>query len=88
MPGSPQIPDEPNTVASRIADQFFEVTSLFHADLRRQIEDALEAERALTEYYICQMGRWVKQYNAGNPSFSHHKNPPPQWSTPGSLGDY
>lgn len=65
---APTLPDPSNVVASRIADQFFQVTSLFHADLRRQIMRALEAERKVTEYYINQMGRWVDKCNT-NPSF-------------------
>ena len=59
---APPIPDPPNAVASRIADQFYQVTSLFHAVLRRQIIAALEAEQIVAEYYINQMGRWVDKY--------------------------
>lgn len=58
---TPTWTETPNQIADRIAGQFFEPTSLFHADLRRHIITAIEAEREVTIYYINQMGRWVKR---------------------------
>jgi len=49
----------PNQIASDIADQFFVVTSLSHAELRRLIILAIEAERKIARHYMMQMGRWV-----------------------------
>lgn len=49
----------PEEIADEIADQFFSVASLFHADLRRRIIRAIEDERKVTRYYATQMGRWV-----------------------------
>lgn len=37
----------PGGIASKIAAEFFPVASLFHADLRRLIMSAIEAERGL-----------------------------------------
>ena len=51
--------EPPNVVASRIADQFFPVASLQHADLRRQIEKQITREREVARHYLMQMGRWV-----------------------------
>lgn len=53
--------EPPNAVASRIADQFYPVTSLQHADLRRQIERQIAAERGVARHYLMQMGRWVNE---------------------------
>ena len=66
---TPAISRASNEIADHIADQFFQVTSLFHADLRRQIMRAIDAERDVTRYYINQMGRWVSESNKHNPSF-------------------
>jgi hypothetical protein len=48
----------PSEIASEIADDFYPVASLQHADLRRRITRAIEAERKFTEHYIKQLGRW------------------------------
>lgn len=45
-------------IGNEIASNFYPVTSLFHADLRRQIIEAIEAEREVTKHYMTQMGRW------------------------------
>jgi len=49
----------PNQIASEIADQFFPVTSLSNAELRRLIMRQIEAEREIATHYMHQMGRWV-----------------------------
>jgi hypothetical protein len=48
----------PSEIASEIANDFYPVTSLSHADLRRQIIKAIEAEREVAKHYMTQMGRW------------------------------
>ena len=51
--------EPPNAIASRIADQFYPVTSLQHAQLRREIIQQIELERDVARHYLMQMGRWV-----------------------------
>lgn len=55
---TPKWEKSPSEIASDIADQFYQVASLFHADLRRQIISAIEEERSVTLHYMTQMGRW------------------------------
>ncbi len=55
---TPKWEKSPNEIASGIANDFYIVTSLNNADLRRQIIKAIEAEREVTEHYMNQMGRW------------------------------
>lgn len=57
-PQTPKWEQSPEQIASEIAGGFYQVTSLFHADLRRQIIKAIEAEREVTKHYMTQMGRW------------------------------
>lgn len=57
-PQTPKWEQSPAEIASEIANNFYPVTSTFHADLRRQIIKAIEAEREVTRYYMVQMGRW------------------------------
>lgn len=55
---TPKWEQSPEQIASEIADGFYQVTSLFHADLRRQIIKAIEEEREVAKHYMTQMGRW------------------------------
>ena len=60
-PESPQTPKwdkSPSQIGSDIANEFYPTTSLFNADLRRQITKAIEAEREVIRHYMTQMGRW------------------------------
>jgi hypothetical protein len=59
MPSSHPWDEPPNALASRIADKFYPVTSLQHAELRREIEYRIECEREVAYHYLMQMGRWV-----------------------------
>ena len=56
---TPKWEKSPSQIGGEIANDFYVVTSLFHADLRRQIAKAIEAEREVTKHYMTQMGRWV-----------------------------
>lgn len=65
--------DKPaNQIASEIADQFFPVVSLQHADLRRQIIAVIEAERKFARHYMHQMGQWVKMADAKDEKNMHY----------------
>ncbi len=55
---TPKWEKSPSEIASGIANEFYLVTSTFHADLRRQIIKAIEAEREVTMHYMTQIGRW------------------------------
>ncbi len=55
---TPKWEKSPAKIASEIAGEFYPVTSLFHANLMRQIITAIEAEREVTKHYMTQMGRW------------------------------
>ena len=55
---TPKWRKSPSEIASDIANEFYPATSIFHADLRRQIIKAVEAEREVTMHYMTQMGRW------------------------------
>lgn len=57
-PQTPKWEKSPERIGSEIANQFYPVASIFHADLRRQIIKVIEAEREVTKYYMTQMGRW------------------------------
>lgn len=57
-PKTPKWEQSPAEIASEIANEFYPVTSIFHADLRRQIIKAIEAEREVAKHYMTQMGRW------------------------------
>ena len=59
MPHSHPWDEPPNVIGSRIADQFYPVTSLQHAQLRREIIQQIERERQIALHYLNQMGRWV-----------------------------
>jgi len=48
-----------NEIADEIAGQFFEVGSLAHADLGRQIMRAIEAERKIARHNDARVGRWA-----------------------------
>ena len=66
IPEKPQTPKwekSPEQIGSEIANEFYPVASLFHADLRRQIIKAIEAEREVTRHYMTQMGRWWERFN-------------------------
>jgi len=43
----PDWPVSASAIAGDIASQFFQITSLFHADLRRMIADAIEEDRRI-----------------------------------------
>lgn len=58
MPSHPW-DNPPNAIASEIANEFFPVTSLQNAELRRRIIAIIEAEREVSQHYLMQMGRWV-----------------------------
>lgn len=65
-PQTPKWEKSPEQIGSEIADGFYQVASLFNADLRRQIAKAIEAEREITMHYMTQMGRWwEKSQNKG-----------------------
>lgn len=55
---TPKWTQSPAEIASEIANNFYPATSTFHADLRRQIIKAIEAEREVAKHYMTQMGRW------------------------------
>ena len=55
---TPKWKKSPSEIGSDIAGDFYPVTSLSHADLRRQIVLAIEAEREVTRHYMTQMGRF------------------------------
>lgn len=55
---TPKWEKSPEEIASEIVDEFYPVASTFHADLRRQIIKAIEAEREVAKHYMTQMGRW------------------------------
>lgn len=59
---TPKWKQSASEIASDIADRFFSVTSLHHADLRRQIIKAIEDEREVTKHYMTQMGRFWEKY--------------------------
>jgi len=63
---TPKWTQSPSEIASAIADQFYQVTSLFHADLRRQIIEAIETEREVTMHYMTHMGRWLEKTQSPN----------------------
>lgn len=54
---TPKWEQSPAEIGNEIASNFYQVTSLFHADLRRQIRDVIEAEREVAKHYMTQMGR-------------------------------
>ncbi len=61
MAQTPKWEQPPSGIASEIAGKFYPVASLQHADLRRQIIKAIEAEREVARHYMTQMGRhWEK----------------------------
>lgn len=62
---TPKWEKSPEEISSEIADEFYQVTSLFHADLRREIIKAIEAEREVTHHHMTQMGRWVERLKKG-----------------------
>jgi hypothetical protein len=55
---TPKWDKSPAEIGSEIASNFYPVASIFHADLRRQIIKAIEAEREVAKHYMTQMGRW------------------------------
>lgn len=57
-PQTPKWEQSPAEIASDIANEFYPAASIFHADLRRQIIKAIEAEREVAKHYMTQMGRW------------------------------
>lgn len=57
-PPTPKWDKSPEEIADEIVDQFFVIASLQHADLRRQIIRAIEAERKVAKHYMAQIGRW------------------------------
>lgn len=59
---TPRWEKSPSEIASWIAEGFFLVDSLQHADLRRQIIATIEAEREVAKYYMTQMGRWWERF--------------------------
>ncbi len=62
---TPKWEQSPSEIASEIAGEFYPVVSLQHADLRRKIIKAIEAEREVTRHYMTQMGRhWEEAKSA------------------------
>ena len=55
---TPKWDQSPSEIALEIASRFYPIASLQHADLRRQIIKAVEAEREVATHYMTQMGRW------------------------------
>ncbi len=60
---TPKWERSPSEIADDIASDFFQVASLNHADLRRQVIKEIEAERVVARYYMSQMGRWWSRLN-------------------------
>ena len=63
----------PKEIATKIANDFAMDADFIYADLWLAIVDVIEKERAVTEYYMNQMGRWVAECNS-SPSFHSGKD--------------
>jgi hypothetical protein len=57
-PKTPKWEKSPAEIALDIANNFYPVTSTFHTELKRQIIEAIEAEREVARHYMTQVGRW------------------------------